>query len=135
MALKFGSCAIGIYEPGQGRNAAAIRRISYVPQGCLAELTAKVTCISSPTYRIFLYVGEHSVRMRTARVRKIVASQHALGAEFCKQNSILYTGFSCRYGNCIWREKICDVIHAHVSAAQIEIMEKLDIVVKVRQSV
>ena len=66
--MKFGSCAIGIYESGQGRNAAAIRRISYVPQGCLAELTAKVTCISSPTYRIFLYVGEHSVRMRTARV-------------------------------------------------------------------
>jgi len=31
VALKFGSCAIGIYEPGQGRNAAAIRRISYVP--------------------------------------------------------------------------------------------------------
>jgi len=38
--LKFGSCAMNIYEPCQGGNTAALRRIVHVPQGCLAELAA-----------------------------------------------------------------------------------------------
>ncbi len=41
--MKFGSCAICAGEPCQGRNAAAISRISYVPQGCLAEQAVEVT--------------------------------------------------------------------------------------------
>ena len=41
--MKFGSCAICAVEPCQGRNTAALRWISYVPQGCLAELTVVVT--------------------------------------------------------------------------------------------
>ena len=59
--MKFGSCAIGIYESGQGRNAAAIRRTSYVPQGCLAELTARVTYISSLLCRIFMSIVKNIV--------------------------------------------------------------------------
>ena len=66
--MKFGSCAIGIYESGQGRNAAAIRRISYVPQGCLAELTVKVTYVGSVLCRIFFMRSNVvNVRMQVAK--------------------------------------------------------------------
>ena len=41
--MKFGSCATGVCEPCQVGNKAALNRISRVPQGCLAELTVKVT--------------------------------------------------------------------------------------------
>ena len=37
------SYAMEIYEPCQVGNKAALNRISRVPQGCLAELTVKVT--------------------------------------------------------------------------------------------
>ena len=45
VAMMFGSCAAGIYEPGQVGNKAALSRISWVTQGCLAELTMKVTSV------------------------------------------------------------------------------------------
>ena len=43
MALKFGSYATDVCEPCQVGNKAALNRNSRVPQGCLAELTVKVT--------------------------------------------------------------------------------------------
>ncbi len=43
--MKFGSCAMRAIEPCQDRNVAALRWMSYVPQGCLAELTVEVTCM------------------------------------------------------------------------------------------
>ena len=43
VAMRFGSCATGVCEPCQVGNKAALNRISRVPQGCLAELTVKVT--------------------------------------------------------------------------------------------
>ena len=43
MALKFGSCATDVCEPCQVGNKAALSRMFRVPQGCLAELTVKVT--------------------------------------------------------------------------------------------
>ena len=43
VAMKFGSCATGVCEPCQVGNKAALNRNSRVPQGCLAELTVKVT--------------------------------------------------------------------------------------------
>lgn len=51
VALTSGSCAMGIREPGQGRNTAALSESSHVTWGCLGELTAKVTSIVSDSKR------------------------------------------------------------------------------------
>ena len=67
MALTFGSCAMGIREPGQGRNTAALSGHSHVTQGCLRGVNCEgnVYCEISKRNARFLFGKVLSPRRKT----------------------------------------------------------------------